>query len=178
MKILSPGVKITSSIIAIAWSIAATSPRAQTPTASAQKAIVGEWRLNLDLSDKPQERSQQGSQNGGHRQGGGGGGHRGGYGGGYGGGRYGGGSGGGSTTSNEDRQRMRDAMREIMNPPERLTITQTESMVLITSADGHVDRLSPNGQRTRKTPEQPGARLPESTRRSAVIEGASPLDFA
>ena len=131
--------------VVLAWP-AATLLRAQRE-ASTQKAIVGEWRLNLDLSDKPQERSQQGGQNGGHRQGGGGGGHRGGYGGGYGGGRYGGGSGGGSTTSNEDRQRMRDAMREIMNPPERLTITQTESMVLITSADGHVDRLSPNGQK-------------------------------
>ena len=63
--------------VVLAWP-AATSLRAQSE-ASTQKAIVGEWRLNLDLSDKPQERSQQGGQNGGHRQGGGGGGHRGGW---------------------------------------------------------------------------------------------------
>jgi hypothetical protein len=134
--------------VAITWAIAPASPRAQTPGASGQKPIVGEWTLNMDLSDKPQDRSQTGGESGGgHRQGGGGGGgHRGGYGGGYGGGRYGGGS-GGNTTSNEDRQRMRDAMREIMNPPDRLTITQTDSMVIITSGDGHTDRLSPNGQK-------------------------------
>jgi hypothetical protein len=146
MKILSPGVNLFAIAAAIAWSGGATSTHAQTD-ATTQKTIVGEWRLNLDLSDKPQDRWQQGGQNGGRRQGGGGGGgRRGGYGGGYGGGRYGGGS-GGSTMSSEDRERMRDAIREIMNPPERLTITQTESMVIITSADGHVDRLSPNGQK-------------------------------
>jgi hypothetical protein len=142
MKTLSPGVAAVAA--AVAWSIATTSPHAQT-TASAHQAIVGEWALNADLSDKPQDRRQQDGQSGGHRQGGGGG-HRGGYGGGYGGGRYGGGS-SGSTASNEDRQRMRDAMREIMNPPDRLTITQTDSMVIIASGDGHVDRLSPNGQK-------------------------------
>jgi hypothetical protein len=132
---------------AIAAGAAATSSQAQTPAAGPQKPIVGEWRLNLDLSDKPQDRTEQGGgSGGGHRQGGGGGGHRGGFGGGYGGGRYGGGS-SGSTMSNEDRQRMRDALREIMNPPERLTITQTDAMVIVTSADGHVDRLSPNGQK-------------------------------
>jgi hypothetical protein len=145
MKILR-AVAAGIAIGAIAVWAAATSPQAQTAAAGAQKSIVGEWRLNLDLSDKPQDRMQQNGGSGGHRQGGGGGGHRGGYGGGYGGGRYGGGS-AGSPTSNEDRQRMRDAMREIINPPERLTITQTEAMVIVTSADGHVDRLSPNGQK-------------------------------
>jgi hypothetical protein len=145
MKILR-AVTAGIAIGAIAVWAAATSPQAQTAAAGAQKPIVGEWRLNLDLSDKPQDRMQHSGGSGGHRQGGGGGGHRGGYGGGYGGGRYGGGS-AGSPTSNEDRQRMRDAMREIINPPERLTITQTEAMVIVTSADGHVDRLSPNGQK-------------------------------
>jgi hypothetical protein len=146
MKTLSSGVYLTAIAAAVAWTTAA-SPRAQPAGTGAPKALVGEWRLNLDLSDKPQDRSQQQGGESGSRRGGGGG-HRGGYGGGFGGGggRYGSGS-GGSSMSNEDRQRMRDAMREIMNPPERLTITQTDSMVIITSADGHVDRLSPNGQK-------------------------------
>jgi hypothetical protein len=148
MKILRAVTGVVGIGAIAAW--AAAPSQAQTPAAGAQKPIVGEWRLNLDLSDKPQDRMQQGGSGsgGGHHQGGGGGGgHRGGYGGGgYGGGRYGGGS-SGSTMSNEDRQRMRDALREIMNPPERLTITQTDAMVIVTSADGHVDRLSPNGQK-------------------------------
>ena len=145
MKILCPRMEVAAMVLAVAWSTAATSPHAQT-TASPAKPIVGAWTVNADLSDKPQDRSQQGCQSGGHRQGGGGGRH-GGYGGGSGGSRYGGGSSSGNTMSADDRQRMRDAMRDIMNPPDRLTITQTDSMVIITSGDGHVDRLSPNGQK-------------------------------
>ena len=146
MKILCPRMEVAAMVLAVAWSTAAASPHAQTTTASPAKPIVGAWTLNVDLSDKPQDHSQQGGQSGGHRQGGGGGRH-GGYGGGSGGSRYGGGSSSGNTMSSEDRQRMRDAMRDIVNPPDRLTITQTDSMVIITSGDGHVDRLSPNGQK-------------------------------
>jgi len=147
MTILRTGAIVAAIAIVLAWSTAG-SLRAQTPATTGKAAIVGAWTLNPDLSDKPQERSQQGEQSGGSRHGGGGGGGRhGGYGGGYGGGgRYGGGS-GASTMSNEDRQRMHDAMRAITNPPDRLTITETDSMVIITAGDGHTDRLSPNGQK-------------------------------
>ena len=41
---------------------------------------------------------------------------------------------------------MRDAMRDIMNPPDRLTITEGSSMVIVTSGDGRVVRLSPDGK--------------------------------
>ena len=43
--------------------------------------------------------------------------------------------------------RMRDALRDITNPSDHLTITQTESMVVITGADGRTTRLSPDGQK-------------------------------
>jgi hypothetical protein len=48
--------------------------------------------------------------------------------------------------SPEDRQRMRDAMRDIMNPTDHLTITEGDSMVIVTAADGRVVRLSPDGK--------------------------------
>ena len=49
--------------------------------------------------------------------------------------------------SQEDMQRMREAMREIMNPPDRLTIVQAETMIVITAGDGRVTRLSPDGKK-------------------------------
>jgi len=144
MKALWPGVEVAAIAFAVACLTAATLPRAQTQTADPAATIVGAWSLNADLSDKPQDRSQDSGQTSGRRQGGGGG-RRGGFGGGLG-GRYGGGA-GGNTMGVEDRQRMRDAVREIMNAPDRLTITEADSMVIITSGDGHVDRLAPNGKK-------------------------------
>jgi hypothetical protein len=47
----------------------------------------------------------------------------------------------------EDMERMREARREIMSAPDRLTIAQTESLILITAGDGRVTRLSPDGKK-------------------------------
>jgi len=113
----------------------AAESRAQAPSPAG--SIAGGWTLNKELSDKPQAARDQ--DNGGRRRGGGGGGM------GRGGGRRGGGMGGGE--SPEDAQRMRDAMRDIMNPPDRLTIVQTDSMIVITSGDGRVTRLAPDGKK-------------------------------
>src|SRR5262249_51218666 len=41
---------------------------------------------------------------------------------------------------------MRDALREELTAPERLTIVETSSMVLLTSGDGHTTRLSTDGK--------------------------------
>jgi hypothetical protein len=131
--------------LALSWLPTSSDAHAQSPAASPARTLVGEWKFNADLSDKPQERQQDRGEGYSGRRMGGGGGRRGGFGGGFGGGRYGGG--GANTMSPEDRQRLRDEMREIMNPPDRLTITEGEAMVIITSADGHVDRLSPNGKK-------------------------------
>ena len=124
---------------------------AQSPTTDKTHGIVGAWTLNKDLSDQPQDRGQQGDDNsnggrpdGGMRRGGGFG--RGGRGGGFGGGG-GGYGGGGAGMSPEDMQRMRDARREIMNAPDRITIAQTESLILVTNGDGRVTRLSPDGKK-------------------------------
>ena len=42
---------------------------------------------------------------------------------------------------------MRDAVRGLMEPPERLTIARTDSMVIITTVDGRTTRLAPDGSR-------------------------------
>ena len=47
----------------------------------------------------------------------------------------------------DDMARMRDAMRDLTSPPNHLTIVETESMVVITSADGRTTRLSPDGKK-------------------------------
>ena len=49
----------------------------------------------------------------------------------------------------EQMARMRDAMRDITNPSDHLVVTQTESMVVITGADGRTTRLSPDGKKVK-----------------------------
>jgi hypothetical protein len=112
--------------------------------------IAGVWTLNKDLSDaaRPADRSQGDDPSG--RRGGTGGGYgggrrRGGFGGGYGG--RGGGVGNAPQRSPEETARMRDAMRDVLDPSDRLTIVQTESMILITGADGRTTRLSADGKK-------------------------------
>ncbi|MEP7306260.1 MAG: hypothetical protein ABJA98_12145 [Acidobacteriota bacterium] len=128
--------------------------RAQAPNTASP--LVGAWRLNKELSDSPQDGASDdregGSTRGANRGGGGGGGRRrggGGFGGGFGGG--GGGRGGGGqgvpAADPQETARLRDAMRDILNPPDRLTIVQTESMVIITGPDGRTTRLSPDGKK-------------------------------
>ncbi len=135
-------------LLAAAVTVQAPAPAAASPS------LVGVWTMNKELSDTGADRSA-GDDSGG-RQGdnpGGGYGRRGGRGGyGGGGGGFGGrgmGRGGGAapTRSPEEMARMRDAMRDVMNPSERLTIVQTESMILITGADGRTTRLSPDGKK-------------------------------
>jgi hypothetical protein len=127
-----------------------------TPAArSATPSIVGAWTLNKDLSDAPGTTPQRGDRSGG---GGGGGGRRGG--GGFGGGRrgggfggggggFGGGGGAGARGNPDDMRRMRDAMQEIMEVPDRMTITQSESMVIITTGDGRTTRLSTDNKKVK-----------------------------
>ena len=140
--LLLPGIVVIITALIGVWLSAES--RAQAP--SPARSIAGAWTLNKELSDKPQAARDQ--DNGGRRRGGGGGGGGGmgrGGGGRRGGGMGRGGMGGGE--SPEDAQRMRDAMRDIMNPPDRLTIVQTESMIVITSGDGRVTRLAPDGKK-------------------------------
>jgi hypothetical protein len=105
------------------------------------KSIVGVWTLNKDASDAPRERADGDEQ---ERRGD----HAGrGFGGGIGrGGGRGSGRGGGGGRDPEDMRRRMQAMRDIMDAPERLTIAQTESLIIITTGDGRTTRLSPDGK--------------------------------
>ncbi len=112
-------------------------------------SLSGAWTLNKSLSEEPSadDRQQRGDDSGRH----GGYGHGGGMGGGFGrgGGRHGGGGygGGGSTMDPDAAQRMRDAMHDYLVAPEKLTIVQTDSMVVVTTGEGRVTRLSPDGKK-------------------------------
>ncbi len=117
-------------------------------------AIAGAWTLNNDLSDQPGRDQRDGGTDGGRRAGGGrgpggGGGRRGGggFGGGWGG--RGGGRGAGATMNPDDMARMRDAMRDLTSPSNHLTIVETDSMVVLTSADGRTTRLAPDGKKVK-----------------------------
>jgi len=125
---------------------------AQEKSSAPNASIAGAWTRNAELSDKPAGRGGQGDDSGGGDSGrrGGGGGRRGG-GGGFGGGfgRGGGmGRGGDAGRGNpEEMMRMRDALRDVTNPSDHLTITQTDSMIVVTGADGRTTRLSPDGKK-------------------------------
>jgi hypothetical protein len=111
-------------------------------------SLAGAWTLNKDLSDQPPRRGEQDDTERSRRRsaggGGVGGGRRGMGRGGFGGGGM--GRGGGGTTP-DDAARMRDAMRDIIEPPDHLTITETESMIVLTAGDGRTTRLSTDGKK-------------------------------
>jgi hypothetical protein len=132
----------TLSILAIACIALGADSSAQT---AARPALTGAWTLNKDLSDKAPERAERQQDGRGGRRGGGGMGRGGG---GMGRGGFGGGMGrGGRGSDAQDMARMRDAMRDLLEPADRLTIVETESMVIVTSSDGRTTRLSPDGKK-------------------------------
>lgn len=117
--------------------------RAQAPERS---ALAGAWVRNHELSDPPPARTTAERGDRGDRGGFGRGGRRGG---GFGGGRYGGAGRGRMGGDPQEMARMRDALRDIMQPGERLTITQTDSIVVITGEDGRTTRLAPDGKKVK-----------------------------
>ncbi len=58
-----------------------------------------------------------------------------------------GGDAGGARENHDDVARMRDAMRDVTNPSDHLIITQTDSMIVLTGADGRTTRLAPDGRK-------------------------------
>jgi hypothetical protein len=142
-------------ILAAAVAAAPNPSAAQEKAPAAGPSLVGGWTRNADLSDAPPGQGKQGDDSGqGRGSGSGGGGGRrrgGGGGGGYGGGGFGRGGGMGRSSAApmnpDDVARMRDAMRDITSPSDHLVITQTDSMVVLTGADGRTTRLSPDGKK-------------------------------
>jgi len=123
------------------------------PAVAADKpSIAGAWTMNKEQGDASPRGT--GDQSGGDRGGrggqrGSGGGGRGGYGGhgGYGGGGMGRGGMRGERMDPDEVARMREAMRDVVEPSDHLTITQTDSIIVITGADGRTTRLSPDGKK-------------------------------
>ena len=149
-KVVSAGTVVLVTALIGVWLSAES--RAQAPAPDRANAIVGAWALNKDLSDRPPDREagrdgDQGDRRGGEERRRGGGFGRGG--GGFGGGGFGRG-GPGAGMSPEDMARMRDAMRDIMTAPDRLTIAQTETLIIITTGDGRTTRLSPDGKKIKE----------------------------
>ena len=149
-------------------------PRAQSASKS---ALTGAWTLNKDLSDQPPpsgedvrgERAGRGS-----RRGGGGGGR----GMGRGGSGVGGMGRGRGDMDPEAMARMRQAMRDITEPSDRLTITETESMVVLTDNEGRTTRLSTDGKKVKDE----NTKIERKTRWEAgklvsEISGAGPRKF-
>ena len=127
--------------------------RTRQAAALAPPSLDGAWTLDKDLSDMPGNRASSGDESGeGGERGGRGG--RGGFGGGMGGrGGFGGGMGRAGGTGRgmnaEDAERMREAMRDELTPPDHIIITESSDTVVITTADGRVTRLAPDGQKVR-----------------------------
>ena len=137
-------------LMAVALLAAALAP----PPAPAA-SIAGAWTRNPDLSDAPAGRLQDAGDSGCGGGDGGGGRHRGGGGGGGGFGGSGFGRGGGmgrggapaAQVNPEEMMRMREAMREVTDPSDHLTIIQSDSMIVVTGADGRTTRLAPDGKK-------------------------------
>ncbi len=132
------GVTLGIALLLATW--LAVESRAQ---AADKVSLAGVWALNRELSDQPPAR-ERGDQRGRGERGRGG----------FGGGRRGGGFGGGGGRGGDGRAgdpdeiaRMREALRIILQPGDHLTITQSDSMILITDQDGYTTRLSADGKK-------------------------------
>jgi hypothetical protein len=113
--------------------------------------IVGAWKLNKDLTDKPVAEGARGGESGRGPGGmgggiggtGGGGGRRGGMGGG--GGMDGGGMRGGRGDP-EQMKRMRTLLAELIRPADGWTIVQNGPLVLFTNVDGRTVKYTSDGK--------------------------------
>jgi hypothetical protein len=140
---------LVPAVIVVSVIAASGQPRAQ----AQPQTIVGAWTLNKDKSELPPSGGDQDGREGGGRNGQGGGGRRGGggrggFGGGFGGGGFGGGN-QGARPNPEDMQRRMAALRDILQPPDRLTITRTDTMVIVTAGDGRTTRLATDGSKVK-----------------------------
>jgi hypothetical protein len=147
--------RISSFVTTCAMTVAAiglVTPLRANRALAAGHAIAGAWTLNNDLSDQPgrdqrDEGAESGRRGAGGGRGPGGGGRRGGggFGGGWGG--RGGDRGSSAGVNPEEMARLREALSDLTSASNHLTIVETDSMVVITSADGRTTRLSPDGKK-------------------------------
>lgn len=121
---------------------ARTQTQAAVPADATRPSVVGVWRLNPERSDAAPVPPDGPGRDGRDPNGAG----RGGFGRGRGRGGF-GGPGRGGRTGEPDEARMRrlSAVRDLLDTPERLTITATESMVIVTAGDGRTTRMLTDG---------------------------------
>jgi hypothetical protein len=135
-------------MVTLALLLAMLAP-APSATAADRPSIAGGWTMNKEASDvlPPRGDTDSGDRgDGGGRRGNGGRGYGGGHGG-FGGGMGRGGGMSGERQNPDEIARMRAAVRDLVDPSDHLTITQTDSMIVITGADGRTTRLSPDGKK-------------------------------
>jgi hypothetical protein len=135
-------------MVTLALLLAMLAPAPPATTAD-RPSIAGGWTMNKEASDvlPPRGDNDSGDQgDGGGRRGNGGRGYGGGHGG-FGGGMGRGGGMSGERQNPDEIARMRAAVRDLVDPSDHLTITQTDSMIVITGADGRTTRLSPDGKK-------------------------------
>jgi hypothetical protein len=127
------------------------------PAGGKAAPIVGAWKLNKDLTDKPAAENARGGESGrgsggmgggtgggtGGRGGTGGGGQRGGMGGGGMGGMGGGGGRGGDP---EQMKRTRALLSDLIKPADGWTIVRAGPLVMFTSVDGRVQKFTCDGK--------------------------------
>ena len=120
--------------------------------------LSGRWSYNASQSDNPRTMAQGRDSMGGGDEGGGGGRRGGGFAGRRGGrGGYGGGRGGrASSMSDEQRARMRQTMALAFQAPSLLRISESDSIVSVTSDSGAVVDLYTDGRKVKQTVEGGG----------------------
>jgi hypothetical protein len=132
-----------------------------TAAEATRPSLSGRWHFDAAQSEDARAKMREAMQGqrggggggnwGGH--GGGGGGFGGGYGrhrgggGGYGGGGYGGGGRGGEGGSQGGGQQQGESMRAMLDAPEELNITQTDTEIAILDKDGVIRTLHPDGKK-------------------------------
>jgi hypothetical protein len=113
--------------------------------------LTGAWKLNPELTQRPDHEREGGMPTQGHRGGGRAPGGMGGMGGGRGPGGMGGGSGYGGGGGNrsgdpEAMARTREAMRLATLMPDRLTIVREDNTFVLTDGEGVTQKLTPDGK--------------------------------
>jgi hypothetical protein len=135
-----------------AASVAAPASTTASPTAT---GLSGRWRFNAAQSDDARQKMRDAQGQRGGFGGGGGGGRWGGRGGGGGGGGFGGGGfggrRGGGRMGGGDGERpdsdSRENMRSVFEPPQEMTVTQTETEIAVMEKDGRLRTLHPDGKK-------------------------------
>ena len=133
-----------------ASSLAGAQERSATQAGGKTAPIVGVWKLNKDMTDKPAAENARGGEgarvSGGTGGGMGGRGGTGGRGGMGGGGMGGGGRAGGRGGDPEQLKRMRVLLAELIKPADGWTIVQDGPLVLFTNADGRTQKYTTDGK--------------------------------